>query len=181
VSCIDSIPPFGGTRNTQIKSEFWRRSVSFGIDTGLQDKTHFDTPVRSVKRQGDQWVINDDPDTYGTFDGVVVAVGTCGDPKMPRLPKEEEYQGTICHSSELDRVQVEGKRVVIIGGSASAIEAVEYAIAKGAEQVDIVSRVSATVDAHVISGPRITATLTLILNRSPKMGSSPATSSSTSS
>ncbi len=109
---------------------------------GLQNKTYFDTPVQSVKRENGRWVINDDPDKYGTFDGIIASVGTCGHPKMPHLPGEEEYEGTVCHSSKLDGVDVEGKKVVIIGGSASAIEAVEYAIAKGAKKVDIVSRVS---------------------------------------
>jgi len=110
---------------------------------GLQHKTRFETPVRSVTCLDNKWVINGDPETYGTFDGVIAAVGTCGDPKMPRLPNEEEYGGKICHSSELDGVDVQGKRIAIIGGGASAIEVVECAIAKGAEQVDIISRVSA--------------------------------------
>ena len=140
----------------------------------LQNKTCFDTPVQSVKRENGRWVINDDPEKYGTFDGIIVSIGTCGEPKMPHLSEEEEYQGIICHSSELDGVDVEGKRVVIVGGSASAIEAVEYAVAKGAKQVDIVSRVS--------TGLQIVGILAnLAPNISPRNGSFPATFLSTSS
>ena len=110
---------------------------------GLNQRTSFETPVHSVTLKDGRWVINGDSETFGTFDGIIAAVGTCGDPKLPHLPGEEAYKGRICHSSDLDCVDIEGKRAAIIGGGASAIEAVEFAIAKGAEQVDIVSRVSA--------------------------------------
>ena len=71
-----------------------------------------------------------------------MAIGTCGDPQMPHLPVQEKYQGVIKHSSQLDGVEVKDKRVVVIGGGASAIEAVEYAVAGNAARTDILSRVS---------------------------------------
>lgn len=144
----------------------------------LQTRTRFDTPIHSVKSRGGQWLINENPDAYGSFDGVIVATGTCGDAKMPPLPNEEQYEGTICHSSELDGVHMEDKCVLIVGGGASAIEAVEYAVAKGAKQVNIIARVSARdiLICSVATSRRLssivvrTNVLMTTLNHSPKNG-----------
>jgi hypothetical protein len=46
-----------------------------------------------------KWVINDHPDKYGSFDGVIIAVGVCGEPKMPSLPDQNQFKGNIFHSS----------------------------------------------------------------------------------
>lgn len=86
-------------------------------------------------------VVNDE--CNGVFDGVIVTVGTCGDPKMPRLSKQDQYHGRIVHPSELDGEDVRGKKVSVVGGGASTIEALEYAVGKGASQTTILARVSA--------------------------------------
>lgn len=109
---------------------------------GLEGYTYFNTPVSSVKSRDGKWIINDDSTRFGTFDGVIPAIGTCGDPKMPQFPNESSFQGTICHSSQMDSVDISDKKVAIVGGGASAIEVVENAVANGASQVDIVARVS---------------------------------------
>jgi cation diffusion facilitator CzcD-associated flavoprotein CzcO len=109
---------------------------------GLNRKTKFDTEVTSVmKNEKGRWIVNSNT-SYGAFDGVIAAIGTCGDPIMPKMPGMEDYQGVIMHSSELDGNDVKGKNVAIIGGGASAIEALEYAFHHEAKQVKILSRVS---------------------------------------
>lgn len=109
----------------------------------LPDRTRFSTPVQSIKRHPDGgWIINNDSETLGVFDGVIASTGTCGQPMMPPIEREALFDGHICHSSELDQVDAAGKNVVIVGGGASAVEAVEFAVEKGANQIDIVSRVS---------------------------------------
>jgi cation diffusion facilitator CzcD-associated flavoprotein CzcO len=45
-------------------------------------------------------VINDP--SYGRFDGIIAAIGTCGDPKMAYVPGQEKFKGEIYHSSQLD-------------------------------------------------------------------------------
>ena len=67
----------------------------------LDKKTKFGVKVKGVK-QDDQtrWVINNDP-SLGRFDGLIVAIGTCGEPKMPHIQGMEKYKGEIYHSSEL--------------------------------------------------------------------------------
>ncbi|KAK1146191.1 hypothetical protein N8T08_003281 [Aspergillus melleus] len=113
--------------------EVWKRY-------GLQKHTVFNTPVTSVKQaKNGKWIINND-DKYGRFDGVVTAVGVCGDPKQPPLPDQEKFKGSIFHSSKLDGKDVEGKRVLIIGGGASAIEALEFAVKAKAAEIDVLSR-----------------------------------------
>jgi cation diffusion facilitator CzcD-associated flavoprotein CzcO len=60
---------------------------------------------------------------------------------MIHLPKQEEFRGKIVHSSQLEGVDVRGKKVAIIGGGASAVEVLEYAVDQGAKHADILSRV----------------------------------------
>ena len=105
---------------------------------GLQKRTRFNVAVKSVRRtENGKWIVNGEEQE---FDGVIVAVGTCGEPKMPMLPGEGEFGGRIVHSSELDNLDVEGKKVVIIGGGASAVEAVEYTVLNNAKKISILAR-----------------------------------------
>ncbi|PIL34408.1 hypothetical protein GSI_03183 [Ganoderma sinense ZZ0214-1] len=109
-----------------------------------------------------RWLINDGAD--GAFDAVVVTVGTCGAPKridIPGLPRAEEdtseeggwreakhrggragevFEGEVLHSSELDRADLEGRTVIVVGSGASGVEAVETALSKGAEHCVMLAR-----------------------------------------
>ena len=101
-------------------TQLWKRY-------GLQERTKFNTRVTSIA-QDDQgrWIVNDS--SNGRFDGVMAAVGSCGDPKMPHLPGQENFKGEIYHSSKLDGKTAEGKKVLIVGGGASAVEALEFVV-----------------------------------------------------
>lgn len=105
----------------------------------LQDKTEFNHRVQKVYRdkQG-RWII-DNP-SHGRFDGIIAAIGSCGDAKMPTLPGQEKFKGQVCHSSQLDCVDGKAKKIVVVGGGASAVEAVEFAVKAGAERISILSR-----------------------------------------
>ncbi|PYI11774.1 flavin-binding monooxygenase-like protein [Aspergillus sclerotiicarbonarius CBS 121057] len=129
----DTAYPSQGEIKEQIV-DLWKRY-------GLQKHTKFNTPVTSVKRtKNGRWIINNEEDKYGRFDGVIASVGVCGDPKMPPLPDQDRFKGSIYHSSELDGKDVEGKKVLIIGGGASAIEALEFAVKSKAAEIDVLSR-----------------------------------------
>lgn len=112
--------------------KLWRRY-------GLDDKTKFDTRVEKVYKdpQG-RWIINDP--SNGRFDGIIAAVGTCGDPKVPHIPGQEKFKGPIYHSSELDGKEAKGKKVLIVGGGASAIEALEFVAHDQAKKAYVLSR-----------------------------------------
>jgi hypothetical protein len=94
---------------------------------GLESKTHFDTRVERVyKDDQGRWIINDP--SFGRFDGVIAAIGTCGDPKMPTLPNQEKFKNA------------KGKKVAIIGGGASAVEALEFVANSEAAHTSVLSR-----------------------------------------
>ena len=105
----------------------------------LESKTNFNTKVENVYQdRQERWIINDE--SYGRFDGVIACVGTCGDPKTPHIPGQENFKGPIFHSSQLDGKDAKDKNVLVIGGGASAIEALEFAAAAGAKKTSILAR-----------------------------------------
>lgn len=105
----------------------------------LENKTNFDTKVEKVyKDKQSRWIINDP--SYGRFDGVIAAVGTCGPPKVANLPNQDAFKGSIIHSSRLDSVSAENKSVLIIGGGASAVEALEWAVQTKAASISVLAR-----------------------------------------
>jgi cation diffusion facilitator CzcD-associated flavoprotein CzcO len=106
---------------------------------GLEDKTMFDTRVEKVYKdpQG-RWIINNE--SNGRYDGVIACIGTCGDPKSPKISGQENFKGPIIHSSKLDGVDAKGKKVLVIGGGASAIEALEFVEEQESEKTYILAR-----------------------------------------
>lgn len=115
---------------------------------GLEQRTKFNTRVEKVyKDNNGRWIINDT--SNGRFDGIIAAVGTCGDPKVPHIPGQEKFKGEIYHSSELDGKQAKGKKVLVIGGGASAVEALEFVAHEDAEKTHVLSRVSETLHGHL--------------------------------
>jgi cation diffusion facilitator CzcD-associated flavoprotein CzcO len=79
------------------------------------------------------------------FDAVIVCVGTCGVPSKPDLPGIDNFRGPVLHSSELDGKKAQGvdwenKRVLVVGGGASAVEAVEAALDNGAHWSGVSAR-----------------------------------------
>ncbi|KAK8227374.1 hypothetical protein HDK90DRAFT_57615 [Phyllosticta capitalensis] len=113
-------------------TELWERY-------GLGKRTRFDTHVSQVyKDESGRWIINDP--SLGRFDGIIAAVGTCGEPKAPYKPGQESFDGKIHHSSKLDGKSAKGKRVIVIGGGASAVEALEHAVAEEAKETIVLAR-----------------------------------------
>ena len=45
----------------------------------------------------------------------------------------DQFTGKIVHSSQLDDIDLKGKKVVIVGSGASGVEAAELAVNKNAE------------------------------------------------
>ncbi|KAH9934002.1 FAD/NAD-P-binding domain-containing protein [Epithele typhae] len=108
-----------------------------------------------------KWIVNGGVD--GVFDAVVCTIGTCGPPlriNVPGMPEMDQdasgdssddekkqgivdaavFQGDVMHSSEIDGVDFEGKRVIVIGSGASGVEVVETALEKGAEGCVMLAR-----------------------------------------
>lgn len=105
----------------------------------LEERTKFSTKVEKVyqDKQG-RWIINNE--SNGRFDGVIACVGTCGDPKWVNVPGQEHFKGEIFHSSQLDGKVAKGKKVLVIGGGASAVEALEFVAHEQAEKTFVLAR-----------------------------------------
>ncbi|KAI0478436.1 monooxygenase [Xylariaceae sp. FL0804] len=116
---------------SQVK-QLWER---YGLDT----RTKFNSKVEKVyKDHKGRWIVNNPAN--GRFDGVIAAVGTCGDPKMPHMEGLDKFGRPVYHSSQLTGVDAKDKTMIIIGGGASAVEALEYAAAEGAKKTYLLSR-----------------------------------------
>lgn len=106
---------------------------------GLRSKTKFNTRVDKVYQDDrGRWIVNNTAN--GHFEGVIAAIGTCGEPKMPQLPGMADYKGPVYHSSDLTGKPAKGKTMAVIGGGASAVEALEFAARAGASKVKILAR-----------------------------------------
>lgn len=73
-------------------------------------------------------------------DVLITAVGIFNTPIVPRFPHAESFEGAAFHSAQWpDDVDLRGRRVVVIGGGASAVQIVPE-LAKIAARVDVVQR-----------------------------------------
>ena len=107
---------------------------------GLAERTTFNCKVNNTFQEEDgKWVVNDSSNGY--FDGLVAAVGTCGDVYAPKIAGQGFFDGQVIHSSQLKRETVEGKKVLIVGGGASAVEALEFSCDNGAASAKVLARV----------------------------------------
>ena len=59
---------------------------------------------------------------------------------MPHIQNQEAFRGEKYHSSQLDRKTAEGKKVLIVGGGASAVEALKFVIHIGAKTTSVLAR-----------------------------------------
>jgi cation diffusion facilitator CzcD-associated flavoprotein CzcO len=85
------------------------------------------------------WIVNDP--SYGRFDSVIAAIGTCGDPQMAHFPSQEKFKREIYHSSQLEEER-KRQKVVVVGGGASAVEALEFVAAENAVHTNVLAQVS---------------------------------------
>jgi cation diffusion facilitator CzcD-associated flavoprotein CzcO len=108
----------------------------------LAKRSTFNCRVENTYKEDGKWYVNDH--SFGGFDGLVAAVGTCGEMYNPGMLGQQHYKGKILHSSQLAKSDVRGKNVLVIGGGASAVEALEFAVDNGALQTTVLARVSMT-------------------------------------
>lgn len=97
-------------------------------DFGLRDSIQFGTEVTSMTWDDASatWKLRTKTgDTEETFvaQAVVSAVGQLNRPQIPEIPGQDRFQGPAFHSAEWDHaVDLEGKRVAVIGTGASAAQ-----------------------------------------------------------
>jgi len=59
---------------------------------------------------------------------------------VPHISGQENFKGPIFHSSQLDGKEAKGKKVLVIGGGASAVEALEFLAHENAKQTYVLAR-----------------------------------------
>ena len=76
---------------------------------------------------------------------IVLAAGVCGLPRMPKVSGADQFKGSILHSSEVnDAIELNGKKVVVVGAGTSAHDIAQISHGNGAD-VTMVQRSSVTV------------------------------------
>jgi cation diffusion facilitator CzcD-associated flavoprotein CzcO len=112
------------------------------IESGVRDHIRFGTEViaATFDEQARKWEIELADGESISADVLVCATGQLSRPKFPELAGRDDFAGAQFHSAEWDHsVPLEGKRIVVVGGGASAIQVVP-AIADQARHVTVVQR-----------------------------------------
>jgi cation diffusion facilitator CzcD-associated flavoprotein CzcO len=116
------------------------REVS--VESGIRDHIRLRTEVlaASYDEHAGIWRVELADGETLTFDVLICATGQLSRPRLPPVSGLESFQGAHFHSSEWDHsVDLDGWRVVVVGGGASAIQVVP-AIADRAGHLTVVQR-----------------------------------------
>ncbi len=127
-------------------------------DFGVRPCIRFSTMVEAMTFDGESATWNVcTVDSVGrietaTFDAVINATGQLNRPKLPDIAGRESFAGPAFHSAEWDHdVDLDGKRVAVIGTGASAAQFIPV-IAERADQVLVFQRtpnwLAPTLDYH---------------------------------
>ncbi len=115
---------------------------------GLYDRTLFHTTVQDTswdEAQG-RWIIKTDRGDAMKARYVVLANGILTTPKLANIKGMEKYKGEAFHTSRWNyHVDLEGKKVGIIGTGATAVQIVPE-IAKVMDQLYVFQRTPSTID-----------------------------------
>ena len=100
-------------------------------DFGIYDDIRFNTEVIETRydEQAHRWVtqlrLPDGTEETIESGAVISAVGAFGTPKWPDIPGFDQFRGEVLHTAQWDEsVDLEGKRVAVIGNGASAMQLV---------------------------------------------------------
>lgn len=111
----------------------------------------YNREVLRLEKDGDNWnvTVRHGNETYiETVDGVAVCSGIHHVPLMPEIPGSEDFEGLKTHSSLLeDAKELQGKRVVVMGGGEGAADVV-HELAPIASEVYLSLRRGVAVTRH---------------------------------
>jgi 4-hydroxyacetophenone monooxygenase len=91
----------------------------------LREVIRFGTEVASAVYRDQRWIVTTAAGETLTADAVITAVGQLNRPKIPPLPGLDAFRGPLFHSARWPAdLDVTGKRVVVVGTGASAMQIV---------------------------------------------------------
>lgn len=100
---------------------------------GLADRLRLNTNVTRTEWTGEGWLIAAGDDEV-LADHLVLACGRLTEPRLPIVPGLHTFAGPMFHSARWDHtVELEGKRVSVVGTGASAIQLVPELARRGAQ------------------------------------------------
>ncbi|KAJ3157221.1 hypothetical protein HDU89_002633 [Geranomyces variabilis] len=100
----------------------------------LESRTRFNTAVEHIRHDPatDTYYVNGNDNE--AFDGVITAIGTCGDIQIPPFEGLDKFVNRKAHSSQMDstHLDLKGKdasaNITVLGSGASAVEVVDYVL-----------------------------------------------------
>ena len=109
-------------------------------DFGLEPYTRFNTSIASAHWTGTHWDITTKDGATFELDILVNAMGNQHTPLYPNVPGRDEFEGDSWHAARWNHdVDLSGKRVVVVGSAASAVQIVPE-VAKVAKHVTVLQR-----------------------------------------
>jgi len=108
--------------------KYWR---SVAKNFGVYENTRFNSKVTSVKKEGNGWLVKAEGRDAEFYDFVFICNGLQRKARFPKQLKRDQFKGEIIHSLEYKgKKQIEGKRVLVVGGGNSgcdiAVDCVHY-------------------------------------------------------
>ncbi|WP_439636415.1 flavin-containing monooxygenase [Oceanicaulis sp.] len=110
----------------EIKAYFERASAAFGLEPHIR----YDKSVRALTYEEPEGVWRVEFDNGDTLiaRAVISAVGQLSEPFSPAFEGRDQFQGQIVHTAQwTPDIDMTGKRVVMIGSAASAIQVLPHA------------------------------------------------------
>ena len=108
---------------------------------GLDPHIRFNTRIAAAHYQDDgHWVLESTAGERFDYDVIINAMGNQHTPRYPDVPGIEDFAGASFHGTRWDdNVELSGKRVVIVGSAASAVQIVPE-VAKVAGSLTVLQR-----------------------------------------
>lgn len=123
--------------HAEIQAYLARCATDFGLDPHLK----LNTRINSAHYQSDgRWVLTTASGESDTFDAVINAMGNQHTPLYPNVPGLDAFEGDSWHGTRWNHdVDLTGKRVVVVGSAASAVQIVPN-VAKVAGHLTVLQR-----------------------------------------
>ena len=116
-------------------AEIFRYFEKVYLDHGVDKCAHFNETVERAEYNNGVWTVNTSKDKTYTADLLFSATGILRKPVIPDFDGMADFEGKIMHSSEWDKeVEIEGKRIGVIGTGSSGAQLIPELInTKGAD------------------------------------------------
>jgi cation diffusion facilitator CzcD-associated flavoprotein CzcO len=107
---------------------------------GLEPHTRFNTVIASAHWTGSTWSVTTEAGETFELDILINAMGNQHTPLYPDVPGRDSFEGESWHAARWNHdVDLHGKRVVVVGSAASAVQIVPE-VAKVAKHVTVLQR-----------------------------------------